>query len=395
MNSPPLFSIVFALEFANQKEWALFIHLLFSFVFPIYPIFGVVVYIPFLQYIAQLNNLPPPTVLDYLKPENKILPSLLAMVLHTVVCWYILMANDSGWLVWKKSKISLTPEEAEAPVSLAPIKPLPSSGDSEVMYVPEDDDVARERQKLVSTDLESLDVQVAVRRIHKKYKLHGKAKDAAASLPSNESVQVSESWLSSLLKTSYKVAVNDLSISVDQGETVALLGPNGGGKTSSIQMIMGELVPDSGAIAMLTNRPKTIVGSLEIEPQNNFAPETTPLLLEEGDSLAAREGFTGRYQPPTSQESHNVTGYCPQHDALWPQLTIREHLTFYANVKGVKREGGLVGKWVEWLLNSLELEEHADKKVEMLSGGTKRKVCFAIALIGDPRILFLDEPSSG
>ena len=86
-------------------------------------------------------------------------------------------------------------------------------------------------------------------------------------------------------------------------------------------------------------------------------------------------------------------GYCPQFDALFPLLTGREHLKFYGRIKGLK--GAELRKQVEMLLKVLSLTKYASRRAGTYSGGNKRKLSVAIAMIGNPPIVFLDEPSTG
>jgi ATP-binding cassette subfamily A (ABC1) protein 5 len=86
-------------------------------------------------------------------------------------------------------------------------------------------------------------------------------------------------------------------------------------------------------------------------------------------------------------------GYCPQHDALWKELTTREHLRLYAGIRGVPKHA--IENLCSRIMNQLRINEHADKQVKDLSGGTKRKLCFGISLLGQPKLLLLDEPSTG
>ena len=94
--------------------------------------------------------------------------------------------------------------------------------------------------------------------------------------------------------------------------------------------------------------------------------------------------MTGNYPFP---------GYCPQHDVLWKNITVREHLQLYANVRGVAPSQ--VPSLVSAYLEGLQITEHADKKSKECSGGTKRKLSYAISMIGKPSIVLLDEPSTG
>ena len=86
-------------------------------------------------------------------------------------------------------------------------------------------------------------------------------------------------------------------------------------------------------------------------------------------------------------------GYCPQVDPIIPNLTVREHLHFYSVLKRIVKE-----KREELILKQvreMDLEEYIDVRADTLSGGNKRKLCVAVAMIGNPPIVLLDEPSTG
>ncbi|XP_012590443.1 PREDICTED: ATP-binding cassette sub-family A member 2-like, partial [Condylura cristata] len=86
-------------------------------------------------------------------------------------------------------------------------------------------------------------------------------------------------------------------------------------------------------------------------------------------------------------------GYCPQFDALFDELTAREHLQLYTRLRGIPwRDEARV---VRWALEKLELTKYADRPAGTYSGGNKRKLSTAIALIGYPSFIFLDEPTTG
>lgn len=143
-------------------------------------------------------------------------------------------------------------------------------------------------------------------------------------------------------------AVADVSLGLREGEILALLGPNGAGKTTSINMIRGDVRPSSGTI-----------------------------LLEGVDVRRDKRRAQARL------------GVCPQFDAL-DLLTAREHLAFYAACKGVPD----AARDVEYVLSRVGLAAHAGTRAARLSGGQKRKLSLAIALLGNPPVLLLDEPSS-
>jgi ABC-type multidrug transport system ATPase subunit len=148
-------------------------------------------------------------------------------------------------------------------------------------------------------------------------------------------------------------AVNDISFGILPSERFALLGPNGAGKSTTISLIRGELRPDS-------THP----------PGNIFIAS---------DSLM---------HTPVAARNH--LGVCPQFDAV-DSMTLSEHLHFYARARGVPDKETNIRE----LISRLGLTDHANKLVKKLSGGTKRKLSLAIALIANPSVLLLDEPSSG
>ncbi|XP_077510991.1 cholesterol transporter ABCA5-like isoform X7 [Amblyomma americanum] len=149
-----------------------------------------------------------------------------------------------------------------------------------------------------------------------------------------------------------KIAIRNLSLAIDKGDIFGLLGPNGAGKTSTMKVIVGEESPSSGRVA---------VGGFEI---------TSNLC-----------------------RAFKMLGYCPQHDALWNNLTIREHLHLFAALRGIRSSE--IESVTNWLMDKLNIREHADKRAKQLSGGTKRKLSYAVSMLGKPRIVLLDEPSTG
>ncbi|KAI1312365.1 hypothetical protein F5Y03DRAFT_390713 [Xylaria venustula] len=143
-------------------------------------------------------------------------------------------------------------------------------------------------------------------------------------------------------------AVEDISLGLQKGEILALLGPNGAGKTTTINMIRGDLSPSKGRIYLQ-----------DIDVHKN------------------------------TRLAQNNLGVCPQFDAL-DLLTVREHLSFYSRCKGVKD----VSADVAYVMSRVGITAHADKLAAKLSGGNKRKLSLGIALVGNPPVLLLDEPSS-
>eukprot|EP01023_Acetabularia_acetabulum_P005392 TRINITY_DN12195_c0_g1_i1.p1 TRINITY_DN12195_c0_g1~~TRINITY_DN12195_c0_g1_i1.p1 ORF type:complete len:655 (+),score=81.99 TRINITY_DN12195_c0_g1_i1:604-2568(+) len=150
-----------------------------------------------------------------------------------------------------------------------------------------------------------------------------------------------------------KKAVRQLTLAVDKGEVFGLLGPNGAGKSTSINMMVGLLEPSNGT---------AIVAGRDIRYDMNHI-----------------------YQD---------MGVCPQHDLLWENLTGREHLFFYARLKGIK-EFAELKQMVDAALSRVNLLQDGDKRVKQYSGGMKRRLSVAISLIGNPKVVYMDEPSTG
>ncbi|KAM4561502.1 glucosylceramide transporter ABCA12 [Fundulus diaphanus] len=151
-------------------------------------------------------------------------------------------------------------------------------------------------------------------------------------------------------------AVKKLSVGIPAGECFGLLGVNGAGKTTTFKMLTGDVSPTIGS-AQIRDREGRLVDIMECR--------------DKGINI----------------------GYCPQVDALDDLLTGEEHLYFYARIRGIsKRE---IAGVVNYLLKRLELNYHRNIITDGYSCGTRRKLSTALALIGHPQILLLDEPSSG
>ena len=143
-------------------------------------------------------------------------------------------------------------------------------------------------------------------------------------------------------------AVDNISFDVRKGEIFGLLGPNGAGKTTTINMICGLLPATSGTI---------------------------------------------KYQSHDIREIKSVIGYCPQENIYFPKLTCLEQLVFMGNIYGISSEKSKPAGMV--LLDMLGLSNKSKVYARNLSGGMKRRLNIALALIHNPRILILDEPEAG
>jgi ATP-binding cassette subfamily A (ABC1) protein 3 len=146
-------------------------------------------------------------------------------------------------------------------------------------------------------------------------------------------------------------AVEDLTFGIRRGEVFALLGPNGAGKSTTISLIRGDIQPSRNG------------GQIYVD-----------------DVLVSKHRAQAR--------SH--LGVCPQFDAM-DTLTVVEHLQFYARVRGVSD----CDHNVRAVIQAVGLQNFTTRMAAKLSGGNKRKLSLAIALMGNPSVLLLDEPSSG
>ena len=148
--------------------------------------------------------------------------------------------------------------------------------------------------------------------------------------------------------------MDNLSFSLGYGECFALLGVTGAGKSSTFKCLTGEEQPDEGHLFM------------------------------GGEDVRTRIGFN---------KARCLIGYCPQFDALYDNLTVWQHLDFYARLKGVRPD--LREDLITKQIKEMDLVQYSRVNAGQLSGGNKRKLQCAIALIGNPPIVLLDEPSTG
>lgn len=143
-------------------------------------------------------------------------------------------------------------------------------------------------------------------------------------------------------------ALDGFSLSVRRGEIVGLVGHNGAGKTTFVEMVSGLARPDSGSVLIDGRRP----GKARAE-----------------------------------------VGVAPQHISLYPPITVREHLSFFGSLSGLRRAA--LRSEVEELAAALVLTSFLDRPVGLLSGGQQRRTQAAVALIHRPKLLLMDEPTAG
>jgi ABC-2 type transport system ATP-binding protein len=146
-----------------------------------------------------------------------------------------------------------------------------------------------------------------------------------------------------------KVAVDNLSLSIEAGQMFGLLGPNGAGKTSSIRMMMGITIPDSGRISL--------------------------------------------FGKPFDRRSLERVGYLPEERGLYKKMKVIEQLVFFGELHGLRAEDAR--KRANTWASRMEIADSLNKKTEELSKGMQQKIQFIASLLHEPGLIVMDEPFSG
>jgi ABC-2 type transport system ATP-binding protein len=146
-----------------------------------------------------------------------------------------------------------------------------------------------------------------------------------------------------------KIAVNNLSLCIDAGQMFGLLGPNGAGKTSSIRMMMGITIPDSGQVSL--------------------------------------------FEKPFDRKSLERVGYLPEERGLYKKMKVLEQLVFFGQLHGLTAEESRK-RSINWA-ERMEIADSLPKKTEELSKGMQQKIQFIASLLHDPGLIVMDEPFSG
>lgn len=147
-------------------------------------------------------------------------------------------------------------------------------------------------------------------------------------------------------------ALDDLSMSIPRGILFGLVGPDGAGKTTTLRILSSVMLPTNGSATVM--------------------------------------GFDTRKDPDAIRKH---IGYMPQNFSLYPDLSVLENLDFFADIQQVKKARKL--ERIVEMLRFTRLEEFKHRRADTLSGGMKKKLALACALVHEPQLLILDEPSTG
>ena len=152
------------------------------------------------------------------------------------------------------------------------------------------------------------------------------------------------------LSKSYQeqTALNEISFAVPQGQILGFLGPNGAGKTTLMKILTGYLSADKGSAEVC------------------------------GISVSKRK-----------MDVQNIIGYLPEHNPLYEDMYVREYLSFHADIHGISKSK------IQDYIELTGLTENANKKINQLSKGFRQRVGLASALLHEPKVLILDEPTTG
>ena len=147
------------------------------------------------------------------------------------------------------------------------------------------------------------------------------------------------------------IAVSNLNLSLKEGQITTLLGRNGAGKTTTINVLTGQLNPTAGSVHIY-----------------------------------------GHPIPEEFMQARKLLGYCPQYNTLFKEMTVREHLRFYSELKGLLDKDDIDDD-INFMLQSTGLWHLQHHIVKHLSGGLQRRLCVALAFVGGSKLIILDEPT--
>jgi len=306
-------------------------------VFPIYGLVSIVNTLFTLKMYEKLINYNL-SISNIIKLGNGITPIIIVLAVLIVVLFFVLIYLDTRINQTTTSDINELPES-----TCSKYEEYLSNGDEDI----------KEEFEYVKNHQQEL--PISVYHLSKEYKIRfgidRKKKQAIMSKEPDEFKfgEIHKSIIDNnkLVKT----AVIDVNFGVRNHECFGLLGPNGAGKSTTLNTITSTIPQTTGKICF--NGVETYISRL-----NEIS-----------------------------------MGYCPQNDILWKELTLREHLELFLSIRGYSGEE--VKEYATQYIDCVGLGEHQNKRVENLSGGTKRKLSLLIAIVGYPHQILLDEPTAG
>nr|CAB3219613.1 ATP-binding cassette sub-family A member 5-like [Phallusia mammillata] len=328
--------IVSLLDQLGSTDAALYINIVFVILLPPYVGFSGIYYILKIYTIFALTGVSAIPTHLYFDWTHPMVPfAILMAYVHVFVMFFLLIVfsvlKDGGNV---KDILNLKFRYRAIGDSQSQISVREEVNNDDV-----DNDVKEEKQKVarIVANEESGDQPVVlVHHLHKNFVKRNKRKNCKKTTKAD----------------TIKTAVGDLSLTVYPGQVLGLLGPNGAGKTTAMSMMTADIAPTSG---------KIFISGHEI--QSNLS------------------------------SVYEDMGYCSQDNPLWENITLKEHLEIYAATHGIKKSN--IEDTVNSFIDALGVQEHTNKRAKSLSGGTKRKLCFAMAMMGNPQVVLLDEPSTG
>lgn len=301
----------------------------YGFVAMVNSLFTMKVYEKLIHYDVNLSNI--------LKFSNGILPILIILVVLAVLYFFLLLTLDRRINQTNKSDIYTIPSNVLQNCE---------------QHLQEGDDDVRKEYEYVKEN--QFDLPLSVLHLSKEYKATlptDKEKKAVITARDPEHFNFGEIHKSPVTGKYVKTAVIDVNFGVRNHECFGLLGPNGAGKSTTLNTVTSTI------------------------------PQTTGKVCFNGvETHLARLGEISM-------------GYCPQNDILWKELTLREHLELFLNIRGYTTEESK--EYATKYIDIIGVEEHQNKRADNLSGGTKRKLSLLIAICGYPKQILLDEPSAG
>lgn len=184
------------------------------------------------------------------------------------------------------------------------------------------------------------------------------ARDIVKAFAIDKKTKEGDSWGSKKERV-IKPAVKGVSFGVRENEIYALLGPNGAGKSTIMNALASQITPEYGEISL----GGVVCSESDLDTDHLY-----------------RDGSVS---------------FCPQFDALFLKKTVDEHVKFYATIRGLDWDADATQEHINAIIELLGLGQHRTKEANELSGGYKRRLCLAVAMIGYPKVAMLDEPTTG